>query len=77
LRRAQDAGNGVNEPDIPIRFVPAMIAGLAFYIGQKTPKAAANLAVLEAQYVTALASAQSEDREKAPLRMVPRGGIRR
>jgi len=71
LRRAEDAGTGGNDPDVPIRFIPALIAGLAFYIGQKTPSALANLPTLEMNYMNTLKYAQSEDREKATLRMVP------
>jgi hypothetical protein len=74
LRRVQDAGNGGNEPDVPIRFVPALIAGLAYYMAQKIPEAAMNLPTLQTQYEEALFNAQNDDREKAPLRMVPRVG---
>ena len=74
LRRVQDAGNGGNEPDVPIRFVPALIAGLAYYMAQKIPEAAMNVPTLQSQYEEALLNAQNDDREKAPLRMVPRVG---
>ncbi len=74
LRRVQDAGNGGNEPDVPIRFIPALIAGLAYYMAQKIPEAAMNLPTLQSQYEEALFNAQNEDREKAPLRLVPRVG---
>ena len=30
LRRLQDAGTGVNTQDVPFRFMPAMVAGLAY-----------------------------------------------
>jgi hypothetical protein len=30
LRRMQDAGNGINGQDIPFRFLPCMVAGLAY-----------------------------------------------
>jgi hypothetical protein len=35
MRRVQDAGNGVNVMDVPFRFVPCMVAGLAYYIALK------------------------------------------
>ena len=37
LRRMQDAGNAVNTQDIPFRFLPALIAGLAYYLSMKLP----------------------------------------
>jgi hypothetical protein len=78
LRRVEDAGNGQNEPDVPIRFVPALIAGLAYYAVQKLPGQAASLPLFQSMYEEALASARSEDREKAALRLVPRvGRVRR
>ena len=32
LRRIQDAGNGVTTQDIPFRFIPCMVAGLAYHL---------------------------------------------
>lgn len=78
LRRVQDAGNGANEPDVPIRFVPALIAGLAYYTVQKLPAQAGSLPLFQGMYEEALMAARSEDREKAALRLVPRvGRVRR
>ena len=37
LRRMQDAGNGINGQDIPFRFLPCMVAGLAYYLSMKLP----------------------------------------
>jgi hypothetical protein len=37
MRRTQDAGGGVNVMDVPFRFVPCMVAGLAYYIALKVP----------------------------------------
>jgi hypothetical protein len=37
LRRIQDAGNGVTVEDIPFRFIPCMVAGLAAYLAMKLP----------------------------------------
>ena len=39
LRRIQDAGNGVETPDIPFRFLPCLVAGLAYYLSLKIPGA--------------------------------------
>tara|TARA_R100001591_G_scaffold85330_1_gene91696 strand:+ start:13 stop:951 length:939 start_codon:yes stop_codon:yes gene_type:complete len=35
VKRIQDAGSYTNATDVPYRFVPCMISGLAFYLSQK------------------------------------------
>ena len=75
LRRNQDAGNGVNVADIPFRFLPALVAGLAYYLVIKLPVAPdtqARTMLLKAQYDEAWQLASEEDREKAAVRFVPR-----
>ena len=72
LRRIENAGEGVNTMDMPFRFLPAMIAGLAYYLAMKVPGALDRLQVLKAQYDEAWDLASSEDREKAAVRFVPR-----
>jgi len=72
LRRTQDAGGGVNIMDVPFRFIPAMAAGLAYYIAGKVPAGMERLPILKAQYDEAWDLASQEDREKAALRLVPR-----
>jgi len=72
LRRIQDAGNGINTMDVPFRFVPAMVAGLAYYLALKIPGGVERLPMLKAQYDEAWELASSEDREKAAVRFVPR-----
>lgn len=73
LRRMQDAGSGVTEQDIPFRFVPCMVAGLAYYISMKKPEVPPDrIAMLKADYEQQFQLASEEDREKAPVRFVPR-----
>jgi len=73
LRRIQDAGTGVVVNDIPFRFLPAMVAGLAFYLAQKSPEIDPNrVAFLQSDYEKQWDLASQEDREKAPIRFVPR-----
>jgi len=72
LRRIQDAGNGVNTMDMPFRFLPCMVAGLAYYLALKVPGGAERLPVLKQQYDEAWQLASDEDREKASVRFVPR-----
>ena len=72
LRRIQDAGDGVNTMDVPFRFIPCMVAGLAYYLAMKIPGGLERLSVLKEQYDEAWYLASTEDREKATERLVPR-----
>jgi hypothetical protein len=72
MRRIQDAGGGVNTMDMPFRFIPAMTAGLAYYLALKVPGGLERLQVLKAQYDEAWEAASGEDQEKASVRFVPR-----
>jgi len=72
LRRIQDAGNGTSTQDIPFRLLPAMVAGLAYYLSLKLPDALDRTALLKSMYDEQWDLASSEDREKAPLRLAPR-----
>jgi hypothetical protein len=73
LRRMQDAGSGVTEQDIPFRFVPCMVAGLAYYISMKKPEVSPDrIMMLKTDYEQQFQLASEEDREKAPIRFVPR-----
>jgi hypothetical protein len=73
MRRLQDAGSGVNIQDIPFRFIPCLVAGLAFYIASKRPEIPADRVMfLKQEYEQQWLLASQEDREKAPDRFVPR-----
>jgi hypothetical protein len=72
MRRIQNAGDGVNTMDMPFRFIPCMVAGLAYYLALKVPDAINRLEVLKAQYDEAWTLASGEDQEKAAIRFVPR-----
>jgi len=73
LRRIQDAGTGgENTLDIPERFIPAMISGLAFHIAMKRPEVETRVPLLKQYYEEQFELAGSEDRDRATLRLVPR-----
>jgi hypothetical protein len=72
LRRMQNAGDGINGQDIPFRMMPALVAGLAYYLSLKVPGAESRTQMLKAMYDEAWELASTEDREKAPIRLVPR-----
>ena len=73
MRRIQDAGTGTSVQDIPFRFIPCMVAGLAVQLSMKLPDVdPQRIMALKADYEQQWDIAQAEDRETAPLRFVPR-----
>ena len=73
MRRVQDSGTGTSINDIPFRFLPCMVAGLAYYLAVKSPAVDPNrVAFLQSDYEKQWDLASQEDREKAPIRFVPR-----
>lgn len=73
LRRIQDTTTGITTPDIPFRFLNAMVAGLAYYLAFKLPNMDPQRgAALKAEYDSQLQMAMEEDRDKASDRFVPR-----
>ena len=73
LRRIQDAGTGVYVQEIPFRFITAMVAGLASNLSMKLPDVDPNrIMMLKADYEQQFQLAADEDRDKAPIRFVPR-----
>ena len=73
MRRIQDAGSGVYVQDIPFRFVPAMVAGLAYYLSMKLNGVdPLRRQELKADYEQQFQLAADEDRDKSPIRIVPR-----
>jgi hypothetical protein len=72
MRRIQDAGSGVQTPDMNFRFFPALVAGLAYYIAQKEPDLMQRIPMLQTEYERQFELAAGEDREKAAVRFVPR-----
>jgi len=74
MRRMQDAGTGGGYTmDIPFRFLPALIAGLAYMIALKRGKDEARIERLLNEYNAQWELAASEDRDRTTLRLVPGG----
>jgi hypothetical protein len=74
IRRIEDTGAvGSNDPDVPARFLPAMVSGLAYMISQKYPEALMRSPELKAEYEFQWDLAQSEDRDRASVHFVPGG----
>jgi hypothetical protein len=72
MRRIQDTGAGIQTADMNFRFLPCVVAGLAYYIAMKVPELQGRLDMLKAVYEEQYKLAAGEDREKAVLRLVPR-----
>lgn len=73
MRRIQDAGSGVYVQDIPFRFIPCMVAGLAYQLATKLPEVDMNrIPMLKTDYEQQFILAAQEDRETASVRFVPR-----
>jgi hypothetical protein len=73
MRRMQDSGTGVNSQDIPFRLLPCLVAGLSSHLSMKLPGVdPTRTQMLKADYEEQWMMASSEDRETAPLRIVPR-----
>jgi hypothetical protein len=76
LRRMQSVGaGGAGVAEIPWRFIPAMIAGLAYYLALKSkdPQALQRAPILKAAYEEQFMLASDEDRDRAAFRFVPGG----
>ena len=74
MRRVQDAGSGIETADMNFRFFPCLVAGLAYHIAMKVPEFMDRVPMLKAAYEEQFELAAGEDREKAPVRFVPRAG---
>jgi hypothetical protein len=72
LRRIDDAGSGSQTADVNFRFLPALTAGLAYYIAMKVPELMPRVPMLKEAYMEQFDLAAGEDREKAAVRFVPR-----
>lgn len=72
MRRIQDTGSGIQTSDMNFRFLPCVVAGLAYYIAMKVPELQGRLDMLKAVYEEQYKLSAGEDREKAVLRLVPR-----
>jgi hypothetical protein len=72
LRRVQDAGAGMETSDMNFRFLPCLVAGLAYHIAVKVPELMPRIQMLKQIYDETFETAAGEDREKAAVRFVPR-----
>ncbi len=69
VRRIQDADALVNTTDMPFRFFPCMVAGLAYYMAMK--RAPERLQLLKTVYEEEFQRAADEDQGRTPLKLQP------
>lgn len=69
IQRIQDAGSYTNQPDLPYRFLPCMVSGLAFYLSQKY--APDRIQPLKLLYEDELERALQEDGQRTSLYISP------
>jgi len=74
IRRIEDTGVvGSISPDVPARFLPALVSGLAYMISQKYPESLMRSPELKAEYEFQWQLAEQEDRDRASVHFVPGG----
>jgi len=71
VQRIEDADTLVNTTDMPFRFYPCMVAGLAYYMAMK--RAPERLQILKAVYEEEFQRAAEEDEDRVPLKLQPSG----
>ena len=69
IQRIQDAGSYTNQTDLPYRFLPCMVSGLAFYLSQKY--APERIQALKLLYEDELERALQEDGQRTSLYITP------
>ena len=69
IRRIEDADTLINTTDMPFRFYPCMVAGLAYYMAVK--RAPDRVQMLKTIYEEEFQRAADEDQGRTPLRLQP------
>ena len=69
VQRIQDADTLQNTTDLPFRFLPCMVAGLAYYLAMK--RAPERLQILKAVYEEEFQRAAEEDEDRVALKLQP------
>ena len=69
VRRIEDADSLVNTTDMPFRFFPCMVAGLAYYMAMK--RAPERVQLLKTVYEEEFQRAADEDQGRTPLKLQP------
>ena len=70
IKRIQDIGDYTNATDVPFRFVPCMVSGLAYYLAQKYQPQI--IQVMKLAYEDELARALAEDGSASSTHITPK-----
>jgi hypothetical protein len=74
MQRIEDSGKPAsNNMDVPSRWLPCLVAGLAYQVSVKKPEASERAPLLKQVYDEQWELASDADREKAALYVVPGG----
>ena len=69
VSRIEDADTLANTNDLPFRFYPCMVAGLAYYLSVK--KAPERVQLLKSMYEEEFQRAADEDEDRVSLKLQP------
>lgn len=69
IKRIEDIDTSKNDADVPFRFYPCMVAGLAYYLAMK--KAPERVQLLKAVYEEEFQRAADEDEDRVSLKLQP------
>ncbi len=69
ILRIEDADTSVNDVQVPFRFYPCLVAGLAYYIAQK--RAPDRIQILKGMYEEEFARALAQDESRASFMVKP------
>jgi hypothetical protein len=69
VQRMDDADTMINTTDAPFRFLPCIVAGLAYYIAMK--RAPDRIQLLKSVYEEEFKRAADEDSDRVPLKLQP------
>ena len=74
IQRVEDTGSPAsNNADVPSRFLPCMVAGLAYHVSVKKPESSDRTMLLKQVYEEQWNLAADADRDKSSFFMVPGG----
>jgi len=72
LRGISGVSSGIGATaDVPPRFIPCLVSGLAYYIAMKKPEVAARVAPLKQEYEFQFELAAAEDTDSSSIKFVP------
>ena len=74
LRGMDSISTGISgTADVPPRFIPCLVSGLAYYIAMKRPEVSDRVSALKQEYEFQFQLAAGEDQESASIRFIPFG----